>query len=219
MSDGKQGAESTLRDLCSNLSAGLHAAAQPLAILRASLGSVSADRMNLEELRQLSADWATEVERVCALFSCLQQFVNLETASPQYSLVSILPLLAEAAEGVELLFEEDGMTLCSSMPEQCDAVPIDKRRTMQALSAILLTAHSVSQAPDIVELSASAEAQGVRVVVRNTCSRAKAMKTEWSLNMALAEANLRSQNAGFSWSLNPFHAQIDFRKAPLPHYS
>lgn len=223
MSDGTRGSkptqpEAALRALCANLSKGLHAVAQPLAILRASLGSDIAGSMNPMELRQLAESSASEVERVCELFSCMQQLVHLEAASARLSATQILPLLAEAAQGVDLLFEEDGMALRSSMPQDCDPVLIDKRRTMQALSSVLLTAHSVSQSPDTVELIASPRADGVRVVVRNPASRLEGMKTEWSLNMALAEANLRSQNTGFSWNLSPFHVQMDFRKAPSLHY-
>jgi RNA polymerase sigma factor (sigma-70 family) len=54
--------------LCSNLSHGIHAAAQPLTILLASLNKAHTDRMNTEELRELTASSSEEVQRVCTLF-------------------------------------------------------------------------------------------------------------------------------------------------------
>jgi hypothetical protein len=37
--------------------------------------------------------------------------------------------------------------------------------------------------------------------------------------MAFAEANIRSQQAEFSWSLQPFSVQIELQRAPLAQYS
>ena len=88
--------------LCLNLSRGLHAAAQPLAILRASLGASQTDRLSLFELRELAANSAAEVERVCTLFSALQQLVSIESVEPHLSPTPIAPLLAHVAvEGIE----------------------------------------------------------------------------------------------------------------------
>jgi hypothetical protein len=44
------------------------------------------------------------------------------------------------------------------------------------------------------------------------------MSAEQSLNMALAEANIRSQQASLSWSLQPFNVQIELQGVPLEHY-
>jgi hypothetical protein len=65
--------------LCSNLSRGIHAAAQPLAVLLASLSKGHTDQLNNDELRELTASSAAEVRRVCTLFSCLQQLVMAES--------------------------------------------------------------------------------------------------------------------------------------------
>lgn len=223
MNEGKRGPKPTqpdaaLRALCSNLSAGLHAVAQPLAILRASLGSDVAGRMSMEELRQLATGSAVEVERVCAMFRCMQQLVNLEAAVPQLASMPLQPVLAEAVEGVELLFEEDEIALRCSVPPECDSVLIDKRRTLQALSSVLMTAHAVSRPADTVEATVTSREHGISVVVQNASARPEGIMAEWSLNMTLAEANLRSQSAGFTWSPSPFYAQIDFRKASSLHY-
>lgn len=223
MSEGTEGRkagqpDTVLRALCSNLSVGLHAVAQPLAILRASLGSDCSGQMDPEELRQLADSSAVEVERVCAMFSCMQQLVNLASAKAQLAETAILPLMKDAVEGARPMFEEDGMALRSSLPESSDAVLIDKRRTAQALSNILLTAHSVSRRSDVVELKATSTADAVSILVWTSSSCPDGITAEWSLNMAVAEANLRSQEAGFRWSPSPFRVQIDFRKASAGNY-
>lgn len=198
-----------------NLSQGIHAAAQPLAILRASLGNNYTDRMSVEELRELAASSALEVERVCTLFSCLQQLVSAESIKPHLSETSIQPLIAHVADGVNLLFEDGGMHLRSTVQDTCQPVLLNQARTIQALSSVLLVAHAVSHPQDTVELIASSlSSRTVQIVVRNVNAHISAMNAEQSLSLALAEANIRSQQASLSWSLQPFNVQIEIQGAP-----
>jgi signal transduction histidine kinase len=202
--------------LCFNLSQCIHAIAQPLAVLRASLGNSRVERMNTEELRELASSSASEVERLCSLYSCLQQLVSTESTEAQLSETPIQPLLESVADGVNLLYKEDRISLLSIVDGDCQPVLIDRVRTLQALSTILLIAHAVSRPQDTVELIASSsKLNGVRVVVRNLASCVDQMNAETSLSMAFAEANIRSQQAGFSWSLKPFSVQIEFEGVPV----
>jgi signal transduction histidine kinase len=201
--------------LCRNLSQGFHSAAQPLAILRASLDSSLTEAMTAGDLRRLAANSAEEVERVCRLFTLLQQFVTVESVSPSLSEMSIVPLLERSIDGVVLLFDNDGIFLNATLPPVCPPVLIDRARTLQALSSVLLAAHAVSGAQDSVELAALPSfANTVRVTVRNPDSKMDTMDAELRLSIALAEAHIRSQQGGFSWTLKPFTVQIEFPHAP-----
>jgi hypothetical protein len=204
--------------LCADLSRGIHAAAQPLSILRASLDRGYTDRMTEAELRDMVDSSAAEVERVCTLFNYLQQIVMVESIEPKIAALPIAPLLADAADGVNLLFEKDGMLLRAKAPADCPPVLIDKERTLHALSAVLLIAHTVSRARDTVDFVTSAFSRSVRVVVRNRNSNVLKMNAEAGLSMALADANIRSQHGDFSWSLQPFCVHIGLRRASFaPH--
>lgn len=198
----------------SSLARGIHAAAQPLAVLLASLSKEHTDRMSNEELRELTENSAVEVRRLCTLFSGLQQLVMAQSVEPQLSPTPIVPLLAHAVEGVTLLFQRDGMSLRSTVPDTCQAVLVNRTTTLQALTRVLLAAHAVSHAQDTVELIASYSPDGVQIVVRNVNSTVAAMNPETGLSMAVAEANIRSQQAGLSWSPQPFNVQIELRKVP-----
>jgi hypothetical protein len=82
------------------------------------------------------------------------------------------------------------------------------------LSSILLVAHALSQPQDTIELIASSSSSNaLRVVVQNVHSYVDALNAEQSLNMALAEANIRSQQASLSWNLEPFSVQIELKCA------
>lgn len=217
-SGGSPAPRSTSEVLCSNLSKGLHAAAQPLTILRAGLGIGLASPRNLDELLELTTSSYIEVERVCALFDYLQQLVLIASVKPSLTTVPILPLIADAAHGVYPLFENDGLTLTSIMPDACAPVLIDSVRTLRALSSVLLIVHGLSRARDTVELIVSSSLpNSIRIVVRNLSLYLDALSEEASLSMALADANIRSQQAAFSWSLQPFSVQIELQKEQIAH--
>jgi hypothetical protein len=203
--------------LCSNLAQGIHAVAQPLAVLLASLSKGHTDQMSSDELRELTASSAVEVQRVCTLFSCLQQLVMTESIKAELSPTPILPLLAYAVDGVSLLFEQDGITLSSVVPDACPPVLINRARTLQALSRVLLVVHRLSGAQDVVELIASSSANAVQIVVRNSHLSVAVIDAEASLSIAVAEANMRSQRGGLSLSLQPFTVRIDLPRAPFTY--
>jgi hypothetical protein len=204
--------------LCVNLCKGLHAAAQPLTILRAGLGIGLASRLSLDELRELAASSYVEVERVCSLFDYLQQLVIVASTKPSLTPVSILPLVADAADSVHLLFENDGQILSCTLPVACDSVLTDSVRTLHALSSVLLIVHGLSRARDTVELIVSSSLpNSIRIVVRNLNLYLDALSEEASLGMAIADANIRSQQAGFSWNLQPFSVEIEFQMNQIAH--
>jgi hypothetical protein len=195
--------------LCTRLTQGIHATAQPLTVLQASLSKAHTDQLNCDELRELAASSAREVQRVCALFSCLQQLVMVESIKPQLSPMPILPLLACAADGVNFVFQQDGIALNLVVPDTCPPVLINQARTLEALSRVLLVVHRLSGAQDVIELIASSSAHAVQIVLRNLHLFVARIDAEASLNIAVAEANMRSQQAGLSLSLQPFAVRID----------
>jgi hypothetical protein len=202
---------------CSSLAQGFHAAAQPLTVLLASLSKCHTDRMNSDELRELTASSEVQVQRVCRFFSGLQQLVMAESIKPQLSPTPILPLLAYAVEGVNLVFQQNGITLSSVVPDTCPPALINRACTLQALSTVLLVVHGLSGVRDTVELITSSSADAVQIVVRNLHLSVAVINPEASLSLAVAEANMRSQQAGLSLDLQPLTVCIDLPVAPLAY--
>ena len=175
-----------------------------------------ASPLSLGELRELAASSYVEVERVCGLFDYMQQLVIVASTKPSLTAAQILPLVADAAEGVSVLFKHDGMVLSSQLPDACDPVLIDNVRTLRALSSVLLIIHGLSHARDTVELNVSSSLpNSIRIVVRNQNLYLAALSEEASLSMSIADANIRSQHAGFTWNLKPFSVEIEFQTVQI----
>jgi C4-dicarboxylate-specific signal transduction histidine kinase len=200
-------APSSSDSLCLNLSHGLHAAAQPLTILRASLSNTN--QMSLAELHHLVANSAKEVERVCTLFSYIQQLVINESIKPHIAETQIVPLIDDVADGLNLLFRESEMTLNVTISDACNTVLIDRVRTRQALSSIMLIAHGVSNSKDTIDLTATSSFQSVQIIVANSNRHPSVLSAEGQLSIALAETNMRNQRGGLEYSLNPFSVCIE----------
>jgi hypothetical protein len=199
---------------CSSLAQGIHAAAQPLTVLLASLSKAHTDPMNTDELRQLTASSAVEIQRVCTLFSSLQQMVMAECIKPQLTPSPILPLLTHVVEGVELLFRESSIPFHCVLPDSCPPALINGSRTTQALSRVLLVVHRLSTGGGgPVELAASSSANAIHIAISSHRTAAGAITPESSLSLAVAEANMRSQQAGYSMTLQPFTVRIDLPRS------
>jgi hypothetical protein len=79
---------------------------------------------------------------------------------------------------------------------------------------LLQVVHGLSAARHPVELLASSSAEAVHIVVRSQQLSVTVINPETSLSLAVAEANIRSQRAGFSLTLQPLTVRIDLPRAP-----
>ena len=201
--------------LCANISQGIHAAAQPLSILRASLDKDITDRMGLRELRNLAITLAAQVERVCSLFTCMQQIINADSVRPLLVATSIVPLLTYVSDGIQLLFEEDRIILKSTIQGDLVDVLVDRERTLQALTSIMLLIHGVSKVEETVELEVSNSFDQIHIVIQNRRAYVDSLSAEANLRMSLAETNIRSQGGEFSCYLKPLNVRIDLIQAHL----
>jgi len=195
-----------------HLAEGLHAAAQPLTVLLAGLSKEHIETLPAEELRELVAGSAAEVERVCTLFHHLQELVAAESLPPDLAPASILTLVQQVVASTRLLFEQDGIALIVAAPVHCPSLPLDRERTLQALANVLFAAHAISRRNDTVELAVSYPGTHIRVHSRQ--GRGAAAGLELELGMAVAEAHIRSQHGVFSWNPRPFEATVLLQQLP-----
>jgi signal transduction histidine kinase len=195
--------------LCRDLNDGIHAVSQPLTILRASLGSPDAAGQSAEDLRKLVRQSSREVERLCVLFSYLQQFVNTASIEAEVAIQALPGLLNHALEGVDLLFADAGVVLTYRQTEvPIPYVLVDSSRLEQAMCGVLLAALAQSERGSEVIVVSSLDGNFVTISVGTAMVPAGTIATETKLTMALAAANLRSQGANMTWSDRPLAAHI-----------
>lgn len=206
--------DEVLEILCSNLSKGIHGAAQPLAILCAGLSDECIQDLSESELREMAANCSQEAVRLSGVFDAMRQLVDAESYSPQVASEGLNPLLAGSAQSSKHLFSEAGVQLHLIPTTDIAEVLIHRGRTLKALSDVLCAALSVSSPGDTVELAGICDLHTAEVEIRNVGSTTKTLDAEFSMRMAAAEATVRRQRGCLTWSLAPFVVRINLMKVP-----
>ncbi len=194
--------------LCANISQGLHALAQPLTILRSAVAASNApgvaplDRQRYLELSSL------HVERTCGLFECLQDLVIASQIEAECEPVELSEVLADVVEDRKTVLQTSGIELRVVAPTGTPTLQGDAARTLQALSAALKIAASVSSPGDAVELLVATRNGFVELVLQNKRIHGQALNSAQRLTLALAETNVRSQQGKYECVEDPLRVFI-----------
>jgi hypothetical protein len=85
----------------------------------------------------------------------------------------------------------------------------DYARTLQALTAALKTAISLSSVGDRIEVRATHSGVFLRLAVSNARAHGGTLNSSQRLALALAEANIRSQEGSFKLAEDPFSVSME----------
>jgi len=201
--------------LHSHLALGLHAFAQPLAILRAKLYLESIARMDAVELQRLAVDSASQVERLCTLFNYLQEIVLAETTEPKLSKFPVSEVLESVVDGVDLWFRDAGITLAIQTDEVYDVILADRVKLSQTISSLAVLMHGLSKSGDSVTLTARPESSCTEIRFANSNVEGANLNAESRLRLALVETNVRKQHGTFVLHAEPFELRLRVPNAPI----
>lgn len=200
--------------LYSNLLLGLHAASQPLTLLRAGLWDESVRTMTEAEMREFLEHSASAVERLCLFFNLTRELVNAECTPAQTSHFDLLSSLRELCDESAADFARDEKCLQFSIATAgCEAIG-DRAGTVKALATVLDMVRSLSRPGDRICLQALPTDAHIEVVLSNAALRPAALDAEVSLTLAVTNSVLKKQRAMLSYELNPFCLRMRFKQAP-----
>jgi K+-sensing histidine kinase KdpD len=201
----------------SNLATGLHAMAQPLTVLRSVATAITMPGMEAADKQRYAAISAEQVERACGIFQSLQNLLIASQNDAVCAAVDIATLLVPVVKDQKQVLRETGVRLKTSIPVGLPPVLGDMDRTLQALFAALKIAASHSERHSIVELRVNAWSDCVELSLHNESLHGKRLNAMERLSLAVAEANIRSQNGTCGYSEEPFHFSLSLpllKKAP-----
>jgi signal transduction histidine kinase len=197
-----------LARFCAYMAEGLHAMAQPLTILRSTVAASAAPGVTPAGQRRYLELSTQHVERTCGLFECLQDLVIASHVKADRGPVELLEVLALVVEDHKALLETSAIELRVLVPDGLLPVLGDAARTMQALSAALKVAASVSSPGSVIELQVTARNGLVELMVQNMRIHGRSLNSSQRLTLVLAEANVRSQQGKFECTEDPFRVSI-----------
>jgi hypothetical protein len=191
-----------------NMSEGLHALAQPLTILRTSVMASAAPGVDALKQRRYLDLSSQQIERACDLFEILQDLVIASQIEADHASIELADLLSAVAKSQRAALEASGVELRMVAPSGLPAVLGDATRTLQALSAALKLAASVSSAGDVVELVVSTRRQCVELIIRTDRVHGRPLNSSERLSLTLAQANILSQRGAYEYTEDPFCARM-----------
>lgn len=187
---------------------GLHALAQPLTVLRSTVAASIAPGLSATDQRKYLETSVQQIERACHLFQCLQDLVAVGQSPAQCGVVELVDLLRAVGEGQKDLLQESGVDIKVVASEDLRPALGDMDRTLQAVFAALKIAASVSSPGDMIELLVVSRNGETGLTIQNERTHGKYLNASARLSLALAEANMRSQQGGFECVEDPFRVTL-----------
>jgi light-regulated signal transduction histidine kinase (bacteriophytochrome) len=197
-----------LSQFFAHMTEGLHAMAQPLTILRSSIPALAAvDLTPAKQQRYLELS-VRQVQRVCALFDCLQDLVVAGQTQAECVPFDFAATVAAVVGDRRRAFQDLGAELRVALPGNLPMVLGDASRTLQALTAGLTVATLVAVSGDVVEIAATARNRRVELVLHLDRVHGKGLESPERLNLRLAQVNIASQRGEYEYIEDPFRVRL-----------
>lgn len=195
--------------LCNDLDRGLHAMAQPLTVLRGTLGAlIMRGNQDGNSTRHLEMS-NKQVDRLCELLRCMQNLLNIYQFDAASSHFTAWQLIAPVLEEYSSVLQDAGVRLEVSMPDQAVRAMGDPARTAQAVQAGLAAAATLSSKGDVIQLELAERSGFIEMTLENRNAHTKSLTSFDRLNLSMAEESIRSQKGCYECSENPF--RVSFR--------
>lgn len=187
---------------------GLHAMAQPLTILRASMEVLSLPASAGIDQRRYMEISAAQLERTCNLFTRVQDLVTARYVEAQKQRYELWAVIAPLIDDHRNRLQASGTGI--AVANQGPWAPIlgDVERTEQAIAAILQISAEMVERGDVIEISTASPSGFLELVIENTRQNRKTMSSSARLSLALAEENILSQQGKYAFSKDPFRVSL-----------
>jgi light-regulated signal transduction histidine kinase (bacteriophytochrome) len=182
--------------------------AQPLTILRSSVPALAAAGGDPAQRQRYGDMSIRQVQRVCALFDCLQDLVAAGQTSAESAPFDLAAMVATVAEQRRTALEDLGVELRVQLPCDLPMAIGDASRTLQAIAAGFSVAALVSAAGDVLDLAATARNQRVELVLHNDRVHGIPLESQDQLNLRLAQVNIASQRGDYECTEDPFRVRL-----------
>lgn len=202
-----------------NLSHGIHAMGQPLTVIRGAAAACAAPGVTQENQQRYLQTLADHADAACSMYHCLRDLVAASRFAAICDPIELVELLTPVVDEQKTALQGSEVAIEVTLPRGLRRILADKDRTLQALFAVLKIAVSVSAPGDLIELVVTHSGETVALTIRNRRVHGKSLSSLERLNLALAEANIRSQQGVCECTEDPFRVSLTFQVEdvdPLP---
>lgn len=192
------------------LSEGMHAMAQPMTVLRATLEIASGNAATVSQYQHAVDASLREMGRVAEAMGYLQELVRIARDAAQVAEVEVATVMELVEEDLRCVFNEAGVGLRVRVPGDLPKVMASAARLRQCLFHLLQ--HAVKKSDGTVEVVAGAAEGEIRIVVRaNAIPKPRQQDGEWRgviPCLALVETLAKMHGGELKWKADPFEAWL-----------
>lgn len=187
---------------------GLHAMAQPLTILRASMEVLAlppSAGIDQGRYREISA---AQLQRTCDLFAQVQDLVAARSIAADRSQYEIWSVIAPLIDAHRNVLQAGGVGIAAPHSGPWEPIMGDARRTEHAIAGLLQMAGDLAVRGDVIEISGSPLDGFLEVTIENTRRHNRKMNSSARLSLALAKENILSQQGRYELTEDPFRVSL-----------
>ncbi|MFP5277583.1 MAG: hypothetical protein ACLGPM_10735 [Acidobacteriota bacterium] len=198
--------------LYGDVAMGLHAASQPLTVLRAGLCPKNVQALTRAELLEFAETCAEAVERTCLLFNLTRELVNTEGMDVEIHPYNLNVALQEIEERCTRDFQESGLKLRCCFENAPAPVLGSRFLTSRALTIALHLIRSFLKRGDGAVLRGRGAGSSYEIVVEAS-SGLPGNSADTELHLAVMKSLLRKQQATFTCAADPFRLRVQLKHA------
>jgi K+-sensing histidine kinase KdpD len=202
------------------LSEGMHALAQPLAIVQGTLEIATMGATTLDEYQKAVEESLAQIERAAELLNYVKELVKVSRAHESARAVPAIAVFGEVFEDLRCVFNESKVRLEMHCEDSMGGVAAQETQMRQALFYMLQAARSYAGEGATVKLDASMDGDCIRVWIRTESARGKVVSLETvstssvARSIALADTIVTRNGGKFSFETDPFSTRLWF---PIAH--
>lgn len=198
-----------------DLASGLHALAQPLSGIRSAVELMNhISGQDAERYRRICA---TETERACEMFACLQGLIAIKTGEPKIRAFDCLNL-------VRTLISEQGWTgrfrpgfLAAREDDGRMFVEGDLERTRGAFASLLTVLVSICEGSEAIQASSTASGNHLVFNFSTTPMASRSLNSMNRLRLSLARASILNQRGQYNSQLDQLEIRVALPLAQQVH--
>jgi len=196
--------------LCEDLAFSLHAMAQPLTVLRGSLGALSLRGASDGDANRYVELSNHQVERLCSLMSGMRILLDNFQSDAVCAPTNLGELISAAVNAADSNLLRFGPRVSIAEIDGGVEVLADTARAEDAIGAVLATVAGASTHGDEVHVTVELRDGFAGVMVCAAHANEKKLTSIDRLRLMVAEGSVRSQQGIFEYSEDPLYVSLKF---------
>lgn len=188
----------------------LHAMAQPLTVLRGTIGLLRLRGATVPDAQRYLEMTHTQVERLCSLMAGMRNLLDNVQVDSTCASANLWELVESILDSEDSNLKDSGLRISVAGAGRDIHVLANPVLAEHAIQAALSAVLAVSQNGDAMYLTVNAHDGFADLTVKTSCTDGKNLNSVGRFHLSVAEVSIRSQHGLFECLTDPFRVSLKF---------